>query len=219
MQFQAVRAVESDTRKMLHAINVSLGPQALSAEQIDRSFRKWWPELEKALSAMPRAMTGKVDLRSDREILEEILGRVRLSGKSSGGRRPSYLEDLSMFVDDPFEGREVEAFAAALIDKLGLNGDPNEEKWFEDGELNANILNGTWFSRWSGGTAGDGWVNGQGHLAVLGEHVYIVTHDTRSDCLIVTRRKGTDGLVGLYVNLGGTRIFGSPLKSSHGWGV
>ena len=80
-QFQATRADASDTLRLLHTLNSSLGPNALLRERLESSFQRWWPDLQKTLEAIPPrivpAPTAAEEQRTDRSLLEELLGLVR----------------------------------------------------------------------------------------------------------------------------------------------
>ena len=75
LQFQAVSFIEKDVRKLMKTVNAALGQDALDNSVLDSVFDKWWPELDEKIS---RALDASApdhndDLRSDRDILEEIL--------------------------------------------------------------------------------------------------------------------------------------------------
>lgn len=78
-QFQAVRANEEGTKRVVDSINLALGDEGLSDERIDRVFEMWWPALAQQLAdvsvATPDGETR--DIRSERELLEEVLETVR----------------------------------------------------------------------------------------------------------------------------------------------
>lgn len=76
-QFQSTRANKEDTHKLLLTINQAQGEKSLSKDRIDKSFDKWWPELEQKLKAVPDQSPHSEILRTDREILQEILLSVR----------------------------------------------------------------------------------------------------------------------------------------------
>lgn len=207
VQFQAARAVESDMRNLVHSINKALDEASLPAEQIDRVFRKWWPELEEALGKVQGLRQPTPTLRSDRELLEEILDRVRhtISFADPGWKSPRWMDKLDEFSRGLFEGSDIEALIPQL-EALGIDGDPNSSAWNGDmvGE-GSNVLDGRWASRWEGGTASGKWVTGVGQLQCYGEYVYVITHDPVADCLIATRRISKDRLAGRYINLADPR--------------
>jgi hypothetical protein len=78
-QFQATRADQEDTRKLLRTLNRALGDQALEADRLEKIFDRWWPDLEdrlKAVPSLPREASTQPG-RSDRELLEEVLEYAR----------------------------------------------------------------------------------------------------------------------------------------------
>lgn len=79
LQFQAATFKEGEVRKLIKTINSSLGEEALESKVIDSVFEKWWPELEAKISEVMNSGCSATDtnLRSDREILEEILSLTR----------------------------------------------------------------------------------------------------------------------------------------------
>jgi hypothetical protein len=76
--FQAATSTSEDTLQLLQSINKALGSNARTEDQIDKAFRKWWPELDRMLGEVP-ALSGKhlPPPRSDRELLEEVLTLAR----------------------------------------------------------------------------------------------------------------------------------------------
>lgn len=204
IQFQAARAIESDTRKLVHSLNKALGENILPHEQVDRAFTKWWPDLENTLRITPESRAPLAELRSDRELLEEILDRVRQTSTdvySSSRRWEERLSELKG--SNIFEGPDVSNLMKK-IDTLGSLNDPNDSIWFhEHSQEFTDELNGFWSTRWNGGIARDQWITGIGHLQVYGQYLYVITHDELSkvNCLIAARRLDGDRLAGRYINL------------------
>jgi hypothetical protein len=75
-QFQAARATKDDFLKLLKTLNAAMGDSGLGGEHLDKVFKVLWPELEVKLTDLPPE-TGKRPQRPERELLEEILERVR----------------------------------------------------------------------------------------------------------------------------------------------
>lgn len=202
VQFQAARAVESDMRRMVQSINRALENDALPAERVDRAFRMWWPQLDDLLGKIPSAQPSVPSLRPDRELLEEILDRVRRVTITGALKQSEGLDKLAPSIGgDLFEGRDVEALLARL-DDTGGNEDRNATLWSaKELQNESDALDGRWNSRWNGGVAFDSWVTGVGQVQTYGEHVYVITHDARADSLIATRRISQDRLAGRYINL------------------
>ena len=79
VQFQAARFTKEEMKKAIRMMNKALGVDALADDVLEDAFEIRWPNLEdkikKAIEiAQPSA---KQPVRSDRDILEEILARVR----------------------------------------------------------------------------------------------------------------------------------------------
>jgi hypothetical protein len=77
-QFQDVFADEAGTLKLIQSLNNALGRPLGEEERLKRVFQHWWPDLEKQLNAVQ--YIEPVQIRTDREILEEILEVVRQTG-------------------------------------------------------------------------------------------------------------------------------------------
>jgi TIR domain len=75
--FQAAEGSESDTLKMIMTLNRALGEHALSVANVERTFAKWWPDLQKDLEKAASIRPSARSARPDREILEEILVLAR----------------------------------------------------------------------------------------------------------------------------------------------
>jgi len=92
VQFQAVKADKSDTKKLVYTLNYALGSEALSNERIDRVFDLHWPHLEemlkKILSSSPRVQEPK---RRDDDKLDEILKIVREQSRLLSEIKPRYI--------------------------------------------------------------------------------------------------------------------------------
>lgn len=80
VQFQATEFTKDDIRKLVGAINDALGESSINEKILDNIFEKWWPDLEQELKAIiSQDSSDKVagEVRSDRELLEEVLRLVR----------------------------------------------------------------------------------------------------------------------------------------------
>jgi hypothetical protein len=80
-QFQAKRANKTETWELVRTLNRRLESPLLE-NQIERTFEKWWPDLEKSLEDIPQAGTEKKGKRSTDDMLEEILELVRQMARS-----------------------------------------------------------------------------------------------------------------------------------------
>jgi hypothetical protein len=75
---QCVVANKPDTLKMLEAINERLEEKSLSAEDLHDAFEAHWSALETQLKGIPKPPdANKPPTRTDRDLLEELLGAVR----------------------------------------------------------------------------------------------------------------------------------------------
>jgi len=78
--FQHTSFRKADVQKLLKTINDAVresSEHALPERTLDDLFETFWPELEKTLKEIGTRQKVSSKLRSDREILEEILGIVR----------------------------------------------------------------------------------------------------------------------------------------------
>lgn len=79
VQFQATAFSKEEVLKLIRTVNQQLEQQALDVKVLDSVFEKWWPDLDtkiqKILENSPAARDA--NLRSDREILEEVLQLTR----------------------------------------------------------------------------------------------------------------------------------------------
>jgi hypothetical protein len=75
--FQATKADKEETRQLVHTINTCLAERTIDRDAMDEAFEVWWPRLEKALKGVSTVRTCQQPIRSDRELLEEILGLAR----------------------------------------------------------------------------------------------------------------------------------------------
>jgi len=75
-QFQAAKAEKEDTKKLVYDINKACD-SFLTHEQVEKQFEKWWPELEAILGGISAPKKEVKPQRTEREILEEMLGLLR----------------------------------------------------------------------------------------------------------------------------------------------
>jgi TIR domain-containing protein len=81
-QFQAKNANKEGTWDLIKSINSAIKDSGLSDEKLKRSFERWWPELEKALTSLPSDDEEHLERTSD-DKLEEVLAIVRELRRSS----------------------------------------------------------------------------------------------------------------------------------------
>lgn len=103
--FQATSFEKSDFKKMMQSINDTGGDHALAKDTFDGVFDKWWPDLETAINKiLADDDADHTEIRSDRELLEEILllsrSRTRAPHVSETTNVPSALvSDLLKWLD------------------------------------------------------------------------------------------------------------------------
>jgi hypothetical protein len=117
-QFQSKKATKADTLALLKDINGALGEEKLPEPRLLETFERWWPDLEKAINTPP-PIADKPKTRSDRELLEEILERVRsFERQSSEGVRGSFPSGEGWFdrlMKGPVPGLTPDAWKALGI--------------------------------------------------------------------------------------------------------
>lgn len=110
-QFQGVEANREGTRKLVDALNANL-EEPMDAARLERMFQRWWPDFEQRLAQAPAASSAPPTVRSDRELLTEILAllRAQTGGLSSLGVQPVSTERggwLSLYKITPADLREM----------------------------------------------------------------------------------------------------------------
>lgn len=79
-QFQATVFSKKEIYKLIRAMNDKLNKQALPGDRLERQFSRVWPQLEnevnKILSCRVESLS-TTPMRTDRELLEEILSHIR----------------------------------------------------------------------------------------------------------------------------------------------
>jgi hypothetical protein len=85
-QFQHTEAKRDDVRRLLGTLS-ALADRPLSTETLDRVFAAMWPSFEAAISGIPVTRSSrKPEVRSERDLLEEILGILRANMEVSDTR-------------------------------------------------------------------------------------------------------------------------------------
>lgn len=75
--FQHTLATKDDTFRLLRTLNRARDAEQLDDQRIDRVFQRSWPDLERALQAIPPAASAPVPKRSVEEMVEELLSLMR----------------------------------------------------------------------------------------------------------------------------------------------
>lgn len=106
VQFQAAKFSKTEMKKVVKMVNSELGDLSLTTDVIDNVFDMWWPKLEAQIKeAEEKAKTtGNKDLRSERDLIEEVLSLTRELSinrrfERERGFNPRILDDLISTVE------------------------------------------------------------------------------------------------------------------------
>ncbi len=117
--FQHTTFDQKDTHRLMKMMNACLGPDGHPAGVFDDVFEKWWPDLERGLKEILSSPYPAKRIRSDREILEEVLQGVRAlqSGKEAESmtRVLRFFEDPGLS-DEEMRNQVLQAAAKAMKD-------------------------------------------------------------------------------------------------------
>jgi hypothetical protein len=190
--FQAATSTSEDTLRLLQSINKVLGPNGRTDDQVDKAFRKWWPELERMIGNIP-PLSAKLlpPPRSERELLEEVLTLTRRMAQGA-----NTAPDVRSFLSSV----DLDAFASASY-LPGDAQDPNATDWAAQGPLSYDLLDGYWSSRWnSARTEERGWTAGLAFIKRVSKFVFILQIEGRTPFLICALQEA-QRLIGRYLNL------------------
>jgi hypothetical protein len=70
-----VRADREGTYRLVESIN-TIRENPKPSDRLERSFTKWWPDLEQTLKSLQASNSTQSAIRTDRDLLEAILQRV-----------------------------------------------------------------------------------------------------------------------------------------------
>lgn len=120
-QLQLTRFTQDDCFKLLSSINRSLDDMGLSPAVLDMVFNRAWPELEARVEA---AMTAVVPQpppkRSEREMIEEVLERVRAIQTGRSWRAHEHADSVwTTFI--PLSGATRDPREISIRDLPGLS--------------------------------------------------------------------------------------------------
>lgn len=98
-QFQAARFDKAEIKKLVKMMNAGLGESALDETVLATVFDMWWPKLEESVNEiLANPEEEAEDLRTERDILEEILALSRRSTRqprTSRGIHPEAVAELA----------------------------------------------------------------------------------------------------------------------------
>jgi hypothetical protein len=103
VQFQAAQFSKDEMKRVVKMMNSELAESCLAPDVLDNVFEMWWPRLEAQIAEILKDHDEKPDgeaRRSDRELLEEVLGLTRRLS-SDRERRPEFEHPAW---DDLFSG-------------------------------------------------------------------------------------------------------------------
>jgi hypothetical protein len=84
--FQTTHFEKADFKKLMSTINDAGGENKLARDTFEKVFEMWWPQIDASVKRIIETRAGKAEegeIRSDREILQEILTLSRISAKRS----------------------------------------------------------------------------------------------------------------------------------------
>lgn len=124
--YQAVSADKEGTLRLVRSINARL-PAPVDPGRLDRTYSRWWTELEAALAQVPETAESPIEThgRGERELLEEVLSLLRSQTRA---RRPTGASGPTVNVGSHRKPRVV---GGPLIEQLAaiLGGcDPDSIK-------------------------------------------------------------------------------------------
>ncbi len=76
-QFQATKLTKDDLLQLVKNLNGVLGEHRMSDTHVEKAFDKWWPDLETELKKLPPDESSRGPHRDQRDLLEEVLEKVR----------------------------------------------------------------------------------------------------------------------------------------------
>jgi len=93
-QFQTAVFEKSDMHRLLGVINGRIDENKLPQKTLDAVFEKWWPDLEEKIEQILSDVSEPQEpVRSDRELLEEVLQLSRAASRRSGPA-PAAIQEL-----------------------------------------------------------------------------------------------------------------------------
>ncbi|MBU3966440.1 MAG: toll/interleukin-1 receptor domain-containing protein [Euryarchaeota archaeon] len=103
-QFQATKNSKGDVFSLLKTINEAYGEKKLDDKILEPTFEKWWLDFETKISSIPFSQIdeGNLPVRTDRELLAEILETVRSMERVFGTKDVwrTEAQDIAQFSKD-----------------------------------------------------------------------------------------------------------------------
>jgi hypothetical protein len=124
--FQHTEFEKEDVRKLTHTINQAVedaGERSLDVKRLDTIFNRFWPDLEEKLKEIETIQSEvREPIRTEREILEEILETVRKQERRPLERKHTLTEFLQTSLSD-----EVQELIS-IMSRISLELDELNEK-------------------------------------------------------------------------------------------
>ena len=130
--FQTTEFDKSDFKKLMSTINDAGDDRALTRETFDTVFEMWWPKLQEKISKILEKEIGTTtgEVRSERDILEEILDLSRMSARRTSSQQrvtqqvpmgwmANWISTLSDIIDI-YERSEDKELHGAISEQLEL---------------------------------------------------------------------------------------------------
>jgi hypothetical protein len=123
VQFQAAKFEMPDVKRVVRMINSELGENKLPTDVLDNVFEMWWPRLQERVQAAidsTQPVGGARELRSNRELLEEILVLSRSLAKHGRApeMHPKAIKDLvgayELLIQDACDSANCQAVAQGI---------------------------------------------------------------------------------------------------------
>ena len=130
--FQTTVFDKTDFRKLMLSINEAGGDRALPRDTFDNVFNMWWPRLEEKVSKIIAKGSDEEtgELRSERDLLEEILSLTRLTARRyrsiapvRGSVPPGFVDHFLTVIDstiDLYEQDEQKSLYSVLSQQFEL---------------------------------------------------------------------------------------------------
>lgn len=152
VQFQATTTARMDIYKLVKTVN-SICESPIAEPQLEKSFNKWWPDLEVFFNEEIKETQGEImkEVKRDpQELLEEILQLTRTIARSVPKSRPSFellaskIPPMSVieFIKSKLEDRRKPFLAIALegARKASIEGDELYVEYAPEAEHLRNSL-------------------------------------------------------------------------------
>ena len=140
-QFQSRENTKEDTFKLIETIN-ELTEESLPSEQLNQTFERWWPDLEKKLKESSEIPVVEISKRTSEAMIEEILELVRsLTRKMSTVSDENKLYQLYTRAyrhSSEIDAQKEDEINNAILDRLFPSSAKEEDVWWRASKKNKN---------------------------------------------------------------------------------